>query len=130
MNKEIITFIKIDGWGEMKLEYLVDTVRQLKGNGTWTFGKWKRTPALNEKNGGSSRQYVGQNYDLKYFDLVQDGWTHDHCEICSKIISDTEDSDTKGYNLDNDWICEECYKLFMVTDDIEMELGKYQRVEK
>jgi hypothetical protein len=41
-----------------------------------------------------------------------------------------EDCLTQGYNLNNDWICEKCYNLFMQTDDIEKELEKYQKVEK
>jgi hypothetical protein len=130
MKKETKTFIKIDDWGEMELGYLVDTVKQLKSKGTWILKKWERTPSLDEKNGGSSRQYVGQNYDPEYFNLIPDGWTHDHCEICTKTISDTVDWDTQGYNLDNDWICEECFNLFMVTDDIENGRDKFQRVEK
>lgn len=133
MNKEKETFVKIDNWGEMELAYLVDTVRNLKSYGTWTLEKWKPTPALIDKNGKTSRQYVGQNYDPKYIDLVSDGWTHDHCEICTKTISDRDDIEdwaTQGYQVDNRWICEECFNLFMVTDDIDKELMKYQRVEK
>ena len=97
----------------MELNRLVDTVMELKSRGIWVFKKWKRTPALKDKSGGVSRQYVGQSYNPKYIDLVEDGWTHDHCEICTKTISDTNQYDTQGYNLDNDWICEECYHFFI-----------------
>ena len=133
MNKEKETFVKIDNWGEMELTYLVDTVRNLKSYGTWTLEKWRPTPALIDKNGKTSRQYVGQDYDPKYIDLVSDGWTHDHCEICTKTISDRDDIEdwaTQGYRADNRWICEECFNLFMVPDDIDKELEKYPRVEK
>lgn len=130
MNKRTTTFIKIDGWGEINRDILVDTVKILKDKGTWYLKKWKPTPALIDKSSKTSRQYVGQNYNQMDFDLVLDGWTHDHCEFCTKTISDSEDYLTKGYNLENDWICEECYNLFMQTDDIDKELEKYQRVEK
>jgi len=130
MKHEKKIFIKIDNWGEIQLDYLVDTVKQFKNEGTWTLKQWKRTPALNDKSGGSSRQYVGQTYDPKYIDLVQDGWTHDHCEICTRTISDTDDWDTQGYNLYNLWICDKCFNLFMVPADIVSELDKYERVVK
>jgi hypothetical protein len=133
MTSKSKTFIKIDGWGEMNRDILVDTVKTLKDKGTWDLKKWRPTPALIDKSSKTSRQYVGQNYDQKYFDLIPNGWTHDHCEFCTKRISNKETYDdclTQGYNLDNDWICEECYNLFMTADDIEKELEKYQKVEK
>lgn len=130
MNKRTTTFIKIDNWGEINREILIDTVKIFKGKGTWDFKKWKPTPALIEKNGKTSQQYVGQNFDQKHFDMVVDGWSHDHCEFCTKTISDDNDSLTTGYNLDNEWICEGCYNLFMQTDNLERDLEKYQRVEK
>lgn len=126
-------FIKIDNWGEMEITYLVSTVRNLKSYGPWNLETWKPTPALVDKNGQASRQYVGQDYDPKYIDLIADGWTHDHCEICSKTISNKDNFDgwpTQGYRDANRWICEECFNLFMVTDDIEKELEKYLRIEK
>jgi hypothetical protein len=132
MNKGLQTFIKIDG-GEFHRDILVNTVKTLRSIGTWNLKKWRPTPALVDKSSGTSRPYVGQNYDEKFFDLVPDGWTHDHCEFCTNRISDKniyEDCLTQGYNLNNDWICEKCYNLFMQTDDIEKELEKYQKVEK
>jgi hypothetical protein len=82
---------------------------------------WKPTPALIDKSGGSSRQYVGQRFDPKYFNLVQDGWTHDHCEICFTTISNKEGyGDTDGHVAENgDWICKECYKLFIEPNDVQ-----------
>lgn len=133
MNKEKEVFVKIDNWGEMEHTYLVDMINKLRSKGTWTSRKWKPIPALIDKNGRTSTPYLGQNYDPNLVDLIPDGWDHDHCDICTKTISDKEnyrDWVTDGYNLNNDWICEECYNLFMVTDDIEKELEKYQKVEK
>ncbi|MEJ0032423.1 MAG: hypothetical protein WDO15_19650 [Bacteroidota bacterium] len=127
------TFIKIDNWGEMELVYLVDTVMSLKSMGTWKFEKWVPTPALIDKNGKVARPYIGQSFDPQYIDLVPSGWTHDHCEICTKTISDKDNYDdwaTQGYKLKNNWICEECFALFMMTDNLDQELMKYQRIEK
>ncbi len=133
MNKEIKSFIKIDNWGELEAECLIDTVNNLRKYGTWNLEKWKPTAALIDKNGKTSRQYVGQSYDTKYMDLVSDGWTHDHCEICTRTISNKDNYDdwlTEGYRNENRWVCKQCFSLFMVTDDISKELEKYQRVEK
>lgn len=97
MNKEKKAFVRIDNWGEMELNHLADTVRNLKTYGTWDLEKWKPTPALIDKNGKTSRQYVGQHFDPKYIDLVPDGWTHDHCEICTKTISDKDNNEILDY---------------------------------
>ena len=131
MNLEKKTFIKIDGWGEMELEYLLDLVKNLKDGKTWTFKIWKPIPALIDKNGNTSRPFVGQKFDPNHIDLVPDGWDHDHCEICTQKISNKEDwGDIDGYNHELDWICKQCYSLFMTAVDIEKELGKYPRVDK
>jgi len=78
----------------------------------WEFKKWFFRPALVEKSGGGSSLYVGQKFDSAYFDLVENGWTHDHCEICFKTITDTksEESEDCGYFYNGDWICESCFK--------------------
>src|SRR5438128_4229062 len=115
-----MTYVTIPGWGEMDVEYLVEEIRALKLRGDWTMKEWKAVPALNEKNGRTSAKYNGQNFDPKYFDFIEDGWTHDHCQICSKTISDNpgnSDWATRGHTNGNDWICEQCYSLFMTTND-------------
>jgi predicted nucleic acid-binding Zn ribbon protein len=78
----------------------------------WKFRKWFPRPALIEKSGSRSL-YVGQRFDPKYFELVENGWTHDHCEICAKTITDfkTADSEDCGYFYNGDWICESCFKM-------------------
>jgi hypothetical protein len=125
------TFIKIEGWGEMELEYLMGMVKNLKDGRIWTFKIWKPIPALIDKNGKTSRPFIGQQFDPNYFDLVPNGWDHDHCEICTQKISDKEAwGDIEGYNSGLDWICKQCYGLFMTASDTEKELSKYQRFDK
>src|SRR5438105_3203505 len=117
-----MTYIRIKGWGEMELEYLLSTIRSLKDQGNWTLQNWKPVSSLNEKNGRTSAKFMGQGYDPVYFDLVKDGWTHDHCELCTKTISDNpsnEEWETQGYSDGRDWICEQCYQLFMTSDKPE-----------
>ncbi|GAA4316803.1 hypothetical protein GCM10023184_00170 [Flaviaesturariibacter amylovorans] len=84
----------------------------------WIFKVWQPSPALIEKKAGNARPFVGQSFDPAYFDLVQDGWTHDHCEICFVNLSDdTEAGETDGYTADRQWICKTCHaKLFPPSD--------------
>jgi hypothetical protein len=114
------TFVTIPNKGKIELSYLLDMVGHLR-QFTWTYRAWKPTPALIDKSNGSSRQYVGQTFDPKYFDLVNDGWTHDHCEICAQTISDKNGyGDNEGYVSENgDWLCNGCHKLFIEPSDLE-----------
>ena len=127
------TFIRIENWGEIELDYLVDNILECKSKGTWKHETWKPTPSLNEKNGRTSQKYNGQKYDTEHFELIPNGWDHDHCMICTKTISDTKDFkdwETDGYKNGNEWVCKNCFNLFMVSDDIEKELAKYPKVQR
>lgn len=79
--------------------------------GKWQFRKWFARPALIDKKSGSSRLYVGQRFEPNYFDLVEDGWIHDHCDICFRVICSVKnkDSDDAGFFNGDDWICESCF---------------------
>ncbi|GAA4316795.1 hypothetical protein GCM10023184_00160 [Flaviaesturariibacter amylovorans] len=77
----------------------------------WTLQTWKPTPALIEKKGANARPYIGQGYDPVFFDLVEDGWRHDHCEVCFvKLCDNPETCQTEGYTADRQWLCRECYE--------------------
>ena len=130
-SKDKKTYVTIPHKGEFELSYLLDTVdylRRLK----WVHKDWKPTPALIDKSGGSSRQYVGQRFDPKYFDLVENGWTHDHCEICSQTISDKIGyGDADVYEGENgDWVCNECYHLFIIADDVQETIKPFKTTIK
>lgn len=78
----------------------------------WEKKKWLTTIALVEKDGSSVREYVGQRFNTKYFEIKEDGWTHDHCEICYITISEGDNNlefEIEGYNHGNKWICNNCY---------------------
>jgi hypothetical protein len=88
----------------------------------WVFQIWQPSPALIEKKGGgNARLYVGQNFDPKSFDLVEDGWNHDHCEICYETLCDNPEScQTEGYTADHQWLCRKCYgNLFQDSDNLK-----------
>ncbi len=107
-------YIKIPEKGKYELTMLVELLDYLRSM-KWKFVIWKFSPALIDKSGGTVRQYLGQKFDEKYFDLVEDGWTHDHCEICNEEITDED----KGYQAeDNDWVCESCYELLIKPNNI------------
>lgn len=84
----------------------------------WHHETWKPSAALIHKTGKSS-QFIGQKFDPEKIDLVEDGWTHDHCSICWWTLIESEDLENgTGYRNEwNAWLCCECYKQF-VCDDI------------
>ena len=80
----------------------------------WTFQVWKPTPALIDKNGFASHQYRGQKFDPNYLTIDPQGWTHDHCELCSNVLCENEDDgETTGFVSDNLWLCCRCYNSFV-----------------
>ena len=82
---------------------------------TWRRETWKPTAALVHKKGGTVSQYRGQKFDPDKIDLVEDGWSHDHCEICWWTLRESDDPDDGvGYrNETNGWICSECFEQFV-----------------
>ncbi len=80
----------------------------------WTLQLWKPSAALVDKTGFPSHVYVGQKFDPSYFNLDPEGWTHDHCELCSKTICENpEECETSGYNSGNQWLCISCYNSIL-----------------
>jgi hypothetical protein len=101
--------------GKLDLVPLFEDLEYLRSI-TWEFETWKTSPALIDKSGGTLRQYNGGKFDEKYFIILDKGWTHDHCEICSEKIT----NDVKAYqSKDNDWLCESCYIFFIKPDNID-----------
>ena len=80
--------------------------------------KWESRDALVLKDGSRATIYTGQDYDPSEMNLIRGFWDHDHCEACNWEMTDSMGEDhlygyTNGYN----WLCEECYRLF-VTEDV------------
>lgn len=132
MDKIKKTYIIMPNQGELDLNYLIETATELRKY-KWDFKKWIKKPALIDKPSSSSREFVGQNYDSKYFDLVQDCWTHDHCEICFTTISEGDDDtkfETHGFNFENGWICRFCYENFIESENLYDAIEKFKKIEK
>ncbi len=57
--------------------------------------------------------------NTKDFELVKDGWTKDHCSICSWDLFASKDAPdhSTGYSNGRDWLCTECYDKFIARPD-------------
>ena len=75
----------------------------------WTESIWNSKDALVDKNGNSIWLYTGQIFDKEKIKLVKNGWTHDHCDICSSDINHGDSCATS----DNQIICTVCYNDFI-----------------
>ena len=65
---------------------------------------------------GMSTKYTGQDYDPEEYDLVEDGWDHDHCLFCWQSICDcgSENCTCTGFTDGDEWICESCHQMVIV----------------
>lgn len=94
---------------EINLEIFKENIEFFKTQ-NWSFEKWEPKPAIRDKSGSTSK-YVGQKYNSEEWDFLEKGWNHDHCEICSIRLSESEYAiEQFGYvNESEDWICHECF---------------------
>jgi len=124
------TFVKLPT-GNIEIDHIREMYSELRNN-EFRFTKWFPRPALIEKNRKTSWLYTGQRFDPKFIELVQDGWTHDHCQICSTTLSENanQHSFTEGYFDNYDWVCKSCYELILKSDNIEEFLKKCNKIEK
>lgn len=112
------TVVTIHG-NPWKWSDIADAVNDCRAK-QWAKRRWTRRPALVDKGGGSVRLYSnGRDFDPDKFDLVPDGWSHDHCEICWWTLHETDDPDEGiGYEADDgSWICQECYERFIAGEE-------------
>ncbi|GAB3722119.1 hypothetical protein [Flavobacterium koreense] len=97
------------------------------------YKNWFARPGLKEKNTDFvSRLYIGQSYDKNQFDLVENGWINDHCEICFMIIGEEESKyvETSGYFDGSDWVCKSCFEELVMTEDLEKKLSELEKFEE
>ena len=124
------TFVKLPT-GDIKIDHIREMYEDLKGK-AFHYMKWKPRAALIERNRGATWLFTGQKFDAKYIDLVEDGWTHDHCRICSITICENKNeyTITDGYFDGDDWFCKSCYETIIVVDDLEEKLTKLPQYQK
>lgn len=112
------SYVRKNG-GIFNADYLLEIIQWAKKI-NWDKTQWKSQQALVEKKGGKIALYTGQKYDPEYFNLIEDAWSHDHCEICSQRI---ENNDI-AYQCENEIICSDCYLEFVLPENIEEEIKK------
>jgi len=94
-------------------------VRKSQAITTGTF-HWERRlsrprDALVKRTGGALMLHRGDTYDAQEFDLVKEGWKHDHCVVCWKMLyNDDRPDESFGYTNGEHWLCQQCYEAFLV----------------
>ena len=118
--KDVFVSIRGDQWKYSDIKESVEWVLEQ----SWERRTWKPRAALVSRDHTS--EYVGQKYQPEYTKLVDDGWTHDHCEICWWSLSESDDVEHgEGYTTDGrSWICSECFKMFVREDDANSNPGE------
>jgi len=104
-------YVTIHGekWKMADIKESVEWVREQP----WKKEKWVARAALISK--GSTSDYVGQKYDPEKTELVEDGWSHDHCEVCWWTLCESDNQvEGEGYTTNGHaWLCSECYETFV-----------------
>lgn len=110
MEEKFVT-IHGDKWKSKDVEEPIEWARTQK----WEKRKWHPRATLVSK--GKTSDYVGQKYNSEYTKLEEDGWTHDHCEICWWTIHESDNREEGiGYTTDGHrWLCSECYEQFIAN---------------
>ena len=93
------------------IDRLVARLRQSR----WNLETWRPSAALFSKNGRLSAKFRGQPYDPQQYELVPDGWEHDHCPFCWATICDypSEKFLAKAYTNGYDWVCPDCFATYL-----------------
>jgi hypothetical protein len=110
-------FIKLKN-GNIEINHIREIIQEIEKE-NFTFKNWFPRPGLKEKNTDFvSRLYIGQSYDKNHFDLVENGWINDHCEICFE---------TSGYFDGSDWICKTCFEELVLAENLESKLNDIEK---
>jgi hypothetical protein len=82
---------------------------------SWTRMTWSPRPALQERGQSRSLElYTGQPFDPVQYELIEGGWSHDHCPLCGEEISDLPHAPHhEGYVHNDEWICPACYERWV-----------------
>jgi hypothetical protein len=53
-------------------------------------------------------------------EVVEGGWNHEHCAICSQKISPYELDNEYGYqDQDDSWVCQACYEQYIMPKNLD-----------
>jgi hypothetical protein len=59
------------------------------------------------------QDYHGEPYDASKFDLVEEGWDHEHCSVCFFTVKDGHTYWENGDRIK--LLCDACYETFVKT---------------
>jgi len=124
-------FVKLKN-GNIEINHIREIIEEIEKD-HYTFKNWFPRPGLKEKNTDFvSRLYIGQSYDKNQFDLVENGWINDHCEICFQTIGEeaNEYVETSGYFDGYDWICKSCFEELVMAENIETALKEIEKFKE
>ena len=124
-------FVKLKN-GNIEINHIREMIGEIEKE-NYVFKNWFPRPGLKEKNTDFvSRLYIGQSYDKNQFDLVENGWINDHCEICFKTIGEEENEyvETEGYFDESDWICKSCFEELVLVENLEKKLEGLEKFEE
>jgi hypothetical protein len=124
------TFVRLPN-GDIEIDHIREMYYDLKGT-AFQYMKWKPRLALVEKKGKTTWLYTEQKFDPNYIEYVEDGWRHDHCQICSVTIGDNENqyTVTDGYFNGYDWVCKSCYETIIGGENLEEKLAELPKYPK
>jgi hypothetical protein len=103
-------------------QYIREAVQRCRMyNWHWRKRNFTKTDIVIEKKIGKVSFDLTLAADSANFDLVQSGWTKDHCVICRwELFESKHEADvahTAGYTNGRDWLCAECYEKFWARPD-------------
>jgi hypothetical protein len=89
----------------------VEDLRKL----SWRLCEWHSQPALFGIADHTLQRFHGQPFDRSQFKVVENGWDHDHCELCWAKITDLPGLDAKHFGEaytdgGDQWLCQPCFE--------------------
>jgi len=104
------TYNYISRWSPDQLKLAQDQSR------TWVLKEFEAQDAVAYSTEGG--KIIGRRKESSVTDggtVVPGGWDHEHCALCWESISLHKEHQHIGYTDGNDWLCETCYKTYIVT---------------
>jgi hypothetical protein len=111
-KRNLEDYIEIHGelWGANSVRELAEYHRKFH----WEKCQWTARDALRYRTDSTLHLYYGQTYDPDKAELLQGGWSEDHCAICWWKLTTSDSPDrSEGYTNGQDWLCTECYNRFI-----------------
>jgi len=109
---------------EWEVDYLLAMLSTMKP-GKFQKQGWTPRDALVSNDGRLYTIYTGQTFDPDKMTLCKGFWGHDHCEACNWELNDFQGEEhAVGYFNGYNWLCEECYRLFVLEDRLNLKLGQ------